>query len=44
VLYVSGGIEQSRNPCGSLTPHGYDGIDRHVVDGIASWMDSVNAR
>ena len=43
VLYVSGGVEQSRNPCGSLTPHGYEGIEQQVVDGIASWMGSVGA-
>ncbi len=44
VLYVSGGVEQSRNPCGSLTPHGYDGIEQQVVDGIASWMGGIAVR
>jgi hypothetical protein len=39
VLYVAGGIERSAQPCGSLTPHGYYGIEQTVVDEISAWMD-----
>ena len=39
VLFVSGGIDRSRRPCGSLTPHGYYGIEQSVVSQIADWMD-----
>ncbi len=39
LLYVSGGIDRSKKPCGSLTPHGYYGIERSVVGEIADWMD-----
>ena len=38
VLNVAGGIQQSRKPCGSLTPHGYFGIETQVVDAISDWM------
>jgi hypothetical protein len=39
VLYVSGGIDRSRKACGSLSPHGYYGIEAQVVGQIAGWMD-----
>ncbi|WP_315830815.1 alpha/beta hydrolase [Bradyrhizobium prioriisuperbiae] len=39
VLYVSGGIDRSRRDCGSLTPHGYYGIEAEVIDGIGRWID-----
>ena len=39
VLYVSGGVDRSGRPCGSLTPHGYYGIEPGVVAEIADWMD-----
>jgi hypothetical protein len=39
VLYVSGGVDRSRKACGSLTPHGYYGIEAEVVGDIAGWMD-----
>jgi hypothetical protein len=39
VLYVQGGVDRSHKPCGSLTPHGYYGIEQSVVDQIATWMD-----
>lgn len=39
VLSVSGGIDKSRKACGSLTPHGYYGIEADVIDGIARWID-----
>jgi hypothetical protein len=38
VLNVAGGIQQSRKACGSLTPHGYFGIETQVVDAISDWM------
>jgi pimeloyl-ACP methyl ester carboxylesterase len=38
VLTVSGGDTRSSKDCGSLTPHGYYGIEAHVVDAIAAWM------
>ncbi|MBE1162928.1 alpha/beta hydrolase [Dyella sp. 7MK23] len=44
VIYVSGGEQRSANTCGSLTPHGYYGIENKVVDAIASWMDAQLAR
>ncbi len=37
VLYVEGGITRSRD-CGSLSPHGYYGIEGSVVSQIAAWM------
>ncbi|MBN3726606.1 alpha/beta hydrolase [Burkholderia sp. Ac-20379] len=41
VLRVEGGVAQSSNPCSSLSPHGYFGIEKQVVGGIARWMRSV---
>jgi hypothetical protein len=41
VLYVRGGISQSSKTCGSLTPHGYYGMEPYVVGQIASWMDAI---
>lgn len=38
VLDVSGGVMHGTNACGSLSPHGYDGIEPHVVDAIAAWL------
>lgn len=40
VLTVSGGVTRSDKDCGSLTPHGYYGIEDKVVDAIAKWMDA----
>ena len=37
---VSGGETGSRNPCGSLTPHGYDGIETLVVGRILGWLNA----
>jgi hypothetical protein len=37
---VSGGISQSSKDCGSLTPHGYYGIEDQVVGVIDSWIQS----
>ncbi|MDC6129749.1 alpha/beta hydrolase, partial [Burkholderia gladioli] len=41
VLHVEGGVAQSSNPCSSLSPHGYFGIEKQVVGDIARWMRSV---
>jgi hypothetical protein len=38
VLTVSGGEQRSRKDCGSLSPHGYYGIEANVVSQIAAWM------
>jgi len=40
VISVSGGIQRSSKPCGSLTPHGYYGIESEVVSKIDSWIQS----
>ncbi|MDF3982203.1 hypothetical protein P3W24_08985 [Luteibacter sp. PPL201] len=40
VLEVSGGVKKSDRDCGSLTPHGYFGIESEVVSRIASWLDA----
>jgi pimeloyl-ACP methyl ester carboxylesterase len=38
VVVVAGGVYRSRKTCGSLTPHGYYGIEGSVVDAISNWM------
>jgi pimeloyl-ACP methyl ester carboxylesterase len=40
VEYVDGGIAKSSRACGSLTPHGYYGIETQVTDAIVRWIDS----
>ena len=40
VLQVAGGMTRSRKACGSLTPHGYYGIETQVVDQISRWMQA----
>jgi hypothetical protein len=40
IAYVSGGQTRSGNACGSLTPHGYFGIETQVVALIASWLQA----
>lgn len=40
VMTVTGGITHSSKACGSLTPHGYDGIEDQVVARISAWMDA----
>ena len=42
VLMVSGGTTRSGSDCGSLTPHGYYGIEGQVVDAISRWMETQN--
>jgi hypothetical protein len=39
VLYVEGGVTRSRD-CGSLSPHGYLGIENTVVGQIVTWLDA----
>jgi hypothetical protein len=38
VVTVSGGVSKSSKDCGSLTPHGYYGIEDEVVSLISEWM------
>jgi hypothetical protein len=38
VLKVSGGMDVSSNRCGSLSPHGYYGIETQVLGEISNWM------
>jgi pimeloyl-ACP methyl ester carboxylesterase len=40
VLTVAGGTTESRRACGSLTPHGYYGIEASVVTAIGRWLDA----
>jgi hypothetical protein len=40
VVTVSGGAAKSSKDCGSLTPHGYYGIEDQVVSLISDWMQS----
>jgi hypothetical protein len=42
VLHVGGGVDRSEKACGSLTPHGYYGIEREIVSKIAAWMDDLH--
>jgi hypothetical protein len=44
VVYVDGGVNRSRNPCGSLSPHGYYGIEPEVIDLISHWMSAQIGR
>jgi len=39
VEFVDGGVARSPRACGSLTPHGYYGIETGVIDTIAQWID-----
>lgn len=38
VLLVTGGDTKSSNDCGSLSPHGYFGIEDQVISPVAAWM------
>jgi hypothetical protein len=40
VTTVSGGVTKSAKDCGSLSPHGYFGIENQVVNLICDWMQS----
>ena len=44
VLTVSGGTQRTQDDCGSLTPHGYYGIEEKVVDDIVAWMQKTQNR
>jgi hypothetical protein len=41
VLNVSGGEQRSRADCGSLSPHGYLGIEASTVTAIVAWMKTL---
>ncbi len=41
VLMVTGGVTRSRCACGSLGPHGYDGIEAPVIAAVTAWMASL---
>jgi pimeloyl-ACP methyl ester carboxylesterase len=43
VLVVNGGVRRSKDNCGSLTPHGYYGIEATVIDDIVRWMQTVRS-
>lgn len=38
ILHVSGGEQRSSRDCGSLSPHGYYGIESSVVNAVSAWM------
>ena len=38
LLMVSGGVQRSEKACGSLSPHGYYGIESQVIDAAVAWM------
>jgi pimeloyl-ACP methyl ester carboxylesterase len=40
ILHIKGGEMRSHKDCGSLTPHGYFGIEADVVGKIADWLDA----
>ncbi|SOE94465.1 hypothetical protein SAMN05414139_07290 [Burkholderia sp. D7] len=44
VMTVSGGEQRTQDDCGSLTPHGYYGIEEKVVNGIVDWMRKTQNR
>ncbi|SAL19373.1 Alpha/beta hydrolase family protein [Caballeronia udeis] len=44
VMTVSGGEQRTQDDCGSLTPHGYYGIEEKVVNGIVDWMQQTQNR
>ena len=40
VLMVGGGVQRSGKACGSLSPHGYYGIEDRVVGAVTGWLRS----
>ncbi|MFT8721768.1 MAG: alpha/beta hydrolase [Acetobacter malorum] len=40
VLRVMGGLTQSKKTCGSLSPHGYFGIEDDVIAKISAWIET----
>ncbi len=41
LIYEDGGVQNSSNVCGSMSPHGYWGMDERVIDDIERWMNQV---
>ncbi|MGY6771017.1 MULTISPECIES: alpha/beta hydrolase [Komagataeibacter] len=41
VLMVAGGTTRSEKNCGSLTPHGYFGIEAEVITRISAWLEAT---
>jgi hypothetical protein len=39
VVHVSGGVDKSTRACGSLSPHGYYGIEPQVIGAISGWIN-----
>jgi pimeloyl-ACP methyl ester carboxylesterase len=37
---VSGGVSKSARDCGSLSPHGYYGIEEQVISLVADWIET----
>jgi len=42
VLIVQGGEQGGSKDCGSLSPHGYYGIEEAVIDRIVDWMSKTS--
>jgi len=40
VLMVEGGVQRSGSACGSLSPHGYYGIEEQVIGAIIAWLQA----
>ncbi|WP_252354035.1 alpha/beta hydrolase [Acetobacter sp. P5B1] len=40
ILRVTGGLTKSKKTCGSLSPHGYFGIEDDVIAKISAWMET----
>jgi hypothetical protein len=38
LLMVGGGVQRSDKTCGSLSPHGYYGIEGQVIDAAVAWI------
>jgi hypothetical protein len=38
LIHVSGGIDKSARACGSLSPHGYYGVEPQVIGAISAWI------
>ncbi|KON63395.1 alpha/beta hydrolase family protein [Komagataeibacter europaeus] len=41
MLMVAGSITRSEKNCGSLTPHGYFGIEAEVITRISAWLEAT---
>ncbi len=40
VLTVGGGVQEAEKACGSLSPHGYYGVEDEVVTRVGAWLRS----